>query len=169
MFLVRGLGVGSNWLFVGRGSMYGEGAEFTTGPTAGYPTITKKACARETGSDREKHWVSQLPRSEMPGSGADIVIFQTLGDSMLPTLEGQALVLAVRITRTPGSSTSLVLVARVPDEIYVKRLSNFDPMLARPTLNSANPKYPSIAIGAANAIERRHVVGRITRSLAAAQ
>ncbi len=168
LYLVTELGVDSNWLLLGRGRPYEPSRSEPTLPRQGFPAITEKARAGYSGTDRDEHWVSQLPRYLVPGfrPDADIVIFQVLGDSMLPTLEDQDFVLAERIPQTPESFVGQTLVVVVQDEIYVKRLANFDIALRRLTLNSDNPKYASIEVQQQEALESWHVVGRITRHLA---
>ena len=169
IYLATQLGVDCNWLLLDAGPDYGEPrAPRPTLRGAGFPAVPEKAHAGYSGTSRDEHWLSQLERYEIPGyrPDADIVIFQCLGDSMAPTLEDQDFVIAERASPPLESYTGQVLVVVVPDEIYVKRLANFDIVTERLTLASDNPKHKTIEIAHDEALEVWHVVGRITRSLA---
>ncbi len=167
-YMTAELGVDSNWLLCGQGVPYRTTAPPERAPGVGFPAVVEKARAGYSGTDRDEHWVSGLSRYQVPGfrPGADIVIFQVIGDSMMPTLEDQDFVLAERLTGAPESSAGHNLVMVVRDEIYVKRLANFDLASMRYTLTSDNPKYPTIEVGQDEVIESWVVVGRITRHLA---
>lgn len=169
LYLATELGADCNWLLLGEGPVYGHAP--VARPSlrgAGYPAVTEKARAGYAGTERDEHWLSQLRRYEVPGfrPEADIVIFQALGESMIPTIEDQDFVIAERVDRSLESYTGQAVVVVVPDEIYVKRLTNYDIAIERLTLASDNPKFKTIDIGAEEALEVWHVVGRITRSLA---
>ena len=169
IFLATQLGVDCNWLLLDAGPDYGEPRPpQRTLRGAGFPAVHEKARAGYSGTERDEHWLSQLDRYEIPGyrPDADIVIFQSLGDSMLPTIDDQDFVIAERVAIPLESLTGQALVVVVRDEIYVKRLANFDIGTERLTLASDNPKYKTIDLARAEALEIWHVVGRITRSLA---
>ena len=169
IYLATELGVDCNWLLLDAGPDYGQPrAPRPTLRGMGFPAVPQKAHAGYSGAGRDEHWLSQLERYEIPGyrPDADIVIFQTLGDSMVPTLDDQDFVIAERVGRPLESYTGQALVVVVPDEIYVKRLANYDIVLERLTLASDNPKYKTVDIAREEALEVWHVVGRITRSLA---
>ena len=169
IYLATQLGVDCNWLLLDAGAAYGQPR--ISKPTfrgAGFPAVPEKARAGYAGTERDEHWLSQLERYEIPGfrPEADIVIFQSLGDSMVPTIEDQDFVIAERVERPLESYTGQALVIVVQDEIYVKRLANYDITLERLTLASDNPKFKTIDLAREGALEVWHVVGRITRSLA---
>lgn len=170
LLLATALRVDCNWLLLGEGAPYGERASppGRERDGTGFPTVPEKARAGYSGTDRDEHWLSQLKRYEIPGfrPDADIVIFQALGQSMIPTIDDQDFVIAERIDGPLESYTGHTVVVVVRDEIYVKRLTNYDITIERLTLASDNPKFKTIDIGREEALEVWHVVGRITRSLA---
>ena len=166
-FLAGEFAVDCNWLLKGTGEPFALGAD-PASSGVGYPTVHEKARAGYSGSDRDEHWLAQLDRYLVPGfrPEADIVVFQALGDSMDPTIVDQDFVLAERVGGTPENLTGHCVVCVVRDEIYVKRLANFDLATERLTLASDNPKYRTVDTDWCDILELWHVVGRVTRSLA---
>ena len=158
-----------NWLLRGVGIVFGEDPAPTQPATPrGFPAVTEKALAGYSDRDRDEHWLSQLDRYTLPGyrPEAEIVIFQSLGDSMTPTIVDQDFVIAERVHGTPESFTGQPVVVVKADEIYVKRIANFDLVTEVIMLSSDNPAHQTIELPYVAALEIWHVVGRITRSLA---
>ena len=166
-FLASEFDIDCNWLLKGKGTPFAEAAT-AFAQNIGYLTIPEKARAGYSSTDRDEHWLGQLDHYLVPGfrKEANLVIFQSLGDSMDPTILDQDFVLGERITSTPENYTGHCVVCVVQDQIYVKRLANFDLMLERLTLGSDNPKYKTVETPWSDILEIWHIVGRITRSLA---
>ena len=165
-YLAHEFDVDGNWLLRGTGdfqtSSPGGGNQF------GFPAVHEKALAGYKGKDRDDRWLSELDRYLVPGfrQDADIVIFETLGDSMEPTIVDQDFVLGERILESPENCVGQCVVCVTEEEVIIKRLASFDLATSRLTLSSDNPKYKSEEFDWSKIFEFWLVVGRITRALA---